>query len=80
MEERDEKPPEPLKACAQVSELLFPRETQRFHPGPTAEPQAWEAFRAFFAVSGGLLIPPDWQPASNTHCTFNEAPCLSSPV
>lgn len=32
MEEWDEKPPEPLKACAQVSELPFPRETQRLLP------------------------------------------------
>lgn len=28
MEEQDEKPPEPPKACAQVSGATFPRETQ----------------------------------------------------
>lgn len=79
MEEREEKPPGPLKACTQVSELPFlgdpelaPTQATRPNPlGPGGCPSC------LFSV-WSHLVPPNQQ-ASNKHCAFNASPHLFNP-
>lgn len=79
MEEREEKPPGPLKACAQVSELPFLGDpelvpTQATRPnllGPGGYPGSLCSVRKH-------LVSPNQQ-TSNTHCAFNASPHLFNP-
>lgn len=80
MEERDEKPPGPLEASAQVSGASLPLGDPELVPthAPQPDPLGLGHCPALFAVFWGLLVPPDQQ-ASDTHYTFYGAPCISSP-
>ena len=71
MEERDEKPPGPLKASAQVSGASLPLGDPELVPthAPQPDPLGLGPSPALFAVFWGLLAPPNQQ-ASNTYTLY----------
>lgn len=78
MEEQDEKPPGPLKACVQVSGTslpLFGRPRAFTHRCPTA--QSLGGCPSILCNVLGAFGPPDRQ--NSIHRTFYEALCTSSP-